>query len=399
MPIASSIADLQRHARRRIPRWVYEYGAGGSYEERTLQANLAGFAKLRLQQRVLVDVSTRSMATTLAGQEASAPIAIAPTGLAGFFYPNGEIEAARAANSAGIPFCLSTVSICSIEEVHEAVPTPFWFQIYVMRDRPLTRALIERAHAAGCSALVVTLDLPVQARRHRDIHNGLTIPPRLSLASILDMARKPSWAAGILRAGKFTFGNFKGTPRAETDMTSFAQWVANSFDPAFTWNDIAWIRDLWRGKLILKGILGVEDARLAARAGADALVVSNHGGRQLDGAPSSAEVLPEIVDAVGDEIEILMDGGVRTGQDVLRALSLGARGCLLGRAALYGLAAGGCRGVQQAIEIIRRELDVSLALTGSTDVRTVSRSIIYRGPGRPLHAVQAAHLHAEREIA
>jgi L-lactate dehydrogenase (FMN-dependent) and related alpha-hydroxy acid dehydrogenases len=376
-PVAN-IGDLRAQARRRIPRWIFDYADGGAYDERTLQANRDDLARLQLRQRVMVDVSSRSIATSVLGQAIRAPLAIAPTGLAGLFHPHGEIHGARAAVASGIPFCLSTLSICSIEAVRAATQTPFWFQIYVMRDRGVTRSLIERAVAAQCSALVLTLDLQVQGQRHRDVRNGLGLPPRLSMTNLLDMATRPRWTLGILAARRFSFGNLSGALSSFADGQTFGEWIAQSFDPSLTWDDVAWVRALWPRKLILKGVLDVEDAKLAVAAGADAVVVSNHGGRQLDGAPSSIAVLPRIAAAVGDRTEILFDGGVQSGQDVLKALALGARCCLLGKAYLYGLAAAGEPGVRKVIELISRELSVSMALTGSASVQRVDRSVLYR---------------------
>jgi L-lactate dehydrogenase (cytochrome) len=369
-----NVSDMETLARRRIPGWVFDYAAGGSYDERTLHANQNDLARLTFDQRVMVDVSSRKMATTIVGIPTALPIGIAPTGLAGFFHPDGEIHAARAAIAADIPYCLSTVSICSIEDVRAAAG-PFWFQIYVMRDRGFTRSLIERARLADCPALVLTLDLPLQAQRHRDIRNGLVIPPRFTLKALLEMTMKARWSLGMAKAGRFDFGNFKDAPKTG-GMASFARWVADSFDPTFTWGDVAWIRENWPGKLILKGILNADDAKMAMNVGADAIVVSNHGGRQLDGAPSTISVLPEIADTLGGKTEIIFDSGIRSGQDVLKALALGARYCLIGRAHLYGLAAGGQSGVAKVIDIMRRELDVSMALTGSSDVVRIDPSVV-----------------------
>ena len=380
MPAVTSVDDLRTLAKKRIPRWVFDYADAGSFEEQTLHANRDDFRRLRIQQRVMVDVSSRSQATSILGQPITMPIGIAPTGLAGFFHPNGEIHGAKAAASAGVPYCLSTVSICSIEDVRAASKMPFWFQIYIMRDRGLTRSLIERAEAAACSALVVTLDLPLQAQRHKDIKNGLKIPPRLTLPNLLEMACKPRWSIGMLHAGRFNFGNFKGAFDGAESMTSFAEWVAQSFDASISWKDIEWIRAIWPGKLILKGILNAKDARHALAAGADAIVVSNHGGRQLDGAPSSIATLSGVADAVGSDTEILFDGGIRTGQDVLKAMALGARCCLIGKSYLYGLAASGQAGVARTIEILRKEIDVTLALSGTTDVVTIDSSFLYQPP-------------------
>ena len=380
------VADLREAARRRVPSIFFELVDHGSYDETTIRANRADLLAIRLQQRVMVDVSNRSHAATMVGQPSSMPLALAPTGIAGFVHPNGEIEAALAAEDEGIPFCLSTMSICSLEEVRAATTKPFWFQLYVQKDRAFTAALVERAKAAACSALVVTVDLQVQGQRHRDIRNGLKIPPRLSVGTLLDMATKPRWSLGILRARKFRFGNLQGHLSGLDDMRSFAEWLANSFDPSLSWTDLAWLRGLWPGKLIVKGILNVEDARDAVACGADAIVVSNHGGRQLDGAHSSISALPAIADAVGDRVEILFDGGVQTGQDILKALAHGARSCLIGKAFLYGLGAGGRQGVRDAIGFIRREMDVTMMLTGVRDVATVDARILARDAAAPASA-------------
>lgn len=378
MTVVTNVQDLRALARRRVPRAIFDYADRGSYDEVTLRANRAGLAAIGLRQRVMVDVSTRSTATTLAGQAATMPVAIAPTGLTGLFHRNGEIHGARAAEAFGIPFCLSTMSICSIEDVRAATTKPFWFQLYVMRDRGFARSLIERAAAAQCSALVLTLDLQIQGQRHQDLKNGLAVPPRLTLANALDIMRKPGWATGVLFGKRRTFGNLAGQIKGSDNLATLSQWIASQFDPSLNWQDIEWVRKLWPGKLILKGVLDVEDAKAAAASGADAIVVSNHGGRQLDGAMASIAALPAIVDAVGGRTEILFDGGVQSGQDVLKALALGARGCLIGKAFLYGLAAQGEAGVTRTLEIIRRELDVSMALTGIRDVAGVTPAVLHR---------------------
>ncbi len=376
LTVVTSIADLRAIARRRIPRAIFDYADRGSYAEATLRANRADLDAIRLRQRVMVDVSDRATATTIVGEKAALPLAIAPTGLTGLFHADGEILGARAAAAAGIPFCLSTMSICSIEDVRGATSAPFWFQLYVMRDRGFSASLVERARAAECSALVLTLDLQIQGQRHRDLKNGLAVPPRLTLANLIDVATKPAWALKVLRGRRKTFGNLAGRIPGAGSLTTLSQWIAGQFDPSLSWKDVAWIRSLWPGRLILKGILDVEDARIAADTGADALVVSNHGGRQLDGAVSSISALPRVVEAVGDRIEVLFDGGIRSGQDVMKAMALGARACLIGKAFLYGLAAGGEAGVRQAIEIIRRELDVTMALTGVRDVAGIDRRVL-----------------------
>ena len=376
MSIMTCIADMRQVARRRVPKMFFEYADGGSYAEETLRANRADLERIKLRQRVLVDVSQRELATTMVGEPVALPFALAPVGLCGMQWGDGEILACRAAHAAGIPFCLSTMSIASIEDVAAAVEKPFWFQLYVMKDRGFVRALIDRAAAAKCSALVLTIDLQVLGQRHRDVHNGLTVPPEIRLKNILDIARKPAWALSALRGKRKTFGNLAGQVRGTENLNSLARWIAGQFDPALTWKDVEWIRSLWPGKLIIKGVLDVEDAKLAAKTGATALVVSNHGGRQLDGAPSSISALPRIVDAVGGEIEVMFDGGIRTGADVLRALALGARSCLIGRAYIYGLGAGGEDGVSKAIKIIRDELDVSMALCGVNSIRQIDRRVI-----------------------
>jgi L-lactate dehydrogenase (cytochrome) len=375
----TTIQDLRLLAKRRIPRAIFEYADRGSYDERTIAANRADLAALKLRQRVMIDVSQRSLATTMVGEPVTMPLAIAPTGLTGLYHRDGEICGARAAQAAGIPFCLSTMSICSIEDVAAAVSKPFWFQLYVMRDRGFAQSLVERAIAAKCSALVLTLDLQIQGQRHRDIKNGLSIPPRLTLANALDIATKPAWAMGVLFGKRRTFGNLAGRAPGSDSLTTLSQWIAGQFDPSLSWRDVEWIRNMWPGKLILKGVLDVEDAKIASGTGADAIVVSNHGGRQLDGAVSSISALPGIVQAVGDRTEILFDGGVQSGQDVLKALALGARACLMGKSFLYALGAMGEAGVTKAIDIIRGELDVSMALTGVTDVKSVDRNVLAQG--------------------
>ena len=376
MRAITCIEDLRERARRKVPRAFFDYADAGSYSQQTLRANRDDLERITLRQRVLVDVSQRDLATSIIGEPARLPLALAPVGLCGMQHGDGEILACRAAQAAGIPFTLSTMSICSIEDVAAAVGKPFWFQLYVMRDRGFIKALIERAAAAKCNALVLTVDLQVLGQRHCDIRNGMTVPPQIRLANLIDMATKPAWALSILQGKRKTFGNLAGHVRGMENVTSLAQWTNNQFDPALSWKDVEWVRGIWPGKLILKGILDVEDARIAAKTGASALVVSNHGGRQLDGAPSSISALPKIADAVGSEIEIMFDGGIRSGQDVLRALALGARSCMIGRAYVYGLGAGGEAGVAKAIEILGKELDVSMALTGSKSVRDVDRSII-----------------------
>jgi L-lactate dehydrogenase (cytochrome) len=382
MPVINSIGDLRELARRRIPRAIFEYADRGSYDELTLERNRADLRAIEFRQRVMRDLSTLSVASTMVDQPVSMPLAIAPTGLTGLFYGDGEIHGARAAQAFGIPFCLSTMSICSIEDVHQAVPQPFWFQVYLMRDRGFNQELIARARAAQCSALVLTVDLQVQGLRRRDPKNGLSIPPRLTLRNALDIATKPAWALRVLFGKRRTFGNLVGLGRP-AGLTTLSEWIASQFDPSVTWQDVAWIRSLWPGKLIIKGILDAEDARTAAAQGVDAIVVSNHGGRQLDGAPSSISVLPEIVNAVAGHCEVWMDGGVQSGQDMLRALALGARACLIGKSFLYALGAMGGPGVTLALNLLRRELEITLALTGGTDIRQVDASILRGQQARP----------------
>src|SRR5437764_2310608 len=373
------IDDLRQIARRKVPRAFFEYAEAGSYAQQTLRANRADLEKIKLRQRVLVDVAERELETSIAGESIALPLVLAPIGLCGMQHGDGEILACRAAQAAGIPFTLSTMSICSIEDVAQATGKPFWFQLYVMRDRGFIRALIERAAAARCSALVLTVDLQVLGQRHCDIRNGMTVPPQIKLANVIDIASKPAWALSILRGKRKTFGNLAGHVRGMENVTSLAQWTATQFDPTLSWKDVEWVRSVWPGKLILKGILDVEDARTAAKTGAAALIVSNHGGRQLDGAPSSISVLPKIVEGVGGEIEVMFDGGIRTGQDVLRALAFGARSCMIGRAYVYGLGAGGEAGVAKAIEVLGTELDVTMALCGARSVRDIDRRVIAAG--------------------
>jgi L-lactate dehydrogenase (cytochrome) len=377
MAIVTCIEDLRQRARRNVPKMFFDYVEAGSYAQETLHANRADLQRIKLRQRVLVDVSRRDLTTTIIGETVPLPLALAPIGLAGMQHQDGEIAACRAAQAAGIPFTLSTMSVCSIEDVAEAVDKPFWFQLYVMKDRGFARSLIERAAAAKCSALMLTIDLQVLGQRHCDLHNGLSVPPEIRIRNVLDIMSKPSWALGMLGAKRKTFGNLAGYTRSgATDVKSLSSWIATQFDPTLSWKDVEWIRSLWPGKLILKGVLDVDDARLAARTGASALVVSNHGGRQLDGAPSSISALPKIVDAVGGEIEVMFDGGIRSGQDVIRALALGARSCLIGRAYIYGLGALGERGVARAIHFLRKELDVTMALCGVNNVGEIGRQVI-----------------------
>jgi L-lactate dehydrogenase (cytochrome) len=376
MKTMTCIEDLRQAARRRVPRAFFDYAEGGSYAEETLRANRTDLEAIKLRQRILVDVAHRSTATTILGEPAALPLVLAPIGMCGMQHGDGEILACRAAQAAGIPFTLSTMSICSIEDVAAAVDKPFWFQLYVMKDRGFARALIERAAAAKCSALVLTVDLQILGQRHRDIRNGMTVPPEWRINNIVDMASRPAWLLSIARAKRRTFGNLAGHIRGMENVNSLSRWISGQFDATLNWKDVEWIASLWRGKLILKGILDVEDALAAAKSGATALVVSNHGGRQLDGAPSSISALPAIVEAVGSSVEVLFDGGIRSGQDVLRAVAFGARACLCGRAYVYGLGAGGQEGVARAIEIIRNELDVSMALTGINSIKEIDRRAI-----------------------
>ena len=378
MPTITCLEDLRRLAMRRAPRAIFDYVDRGSYDETTLRANRADLDALRLRQRVMIDVDRRSLSTTMLGQPVAMPVALAPTGLTGIMHADGEILAARAAQAFGVPFTLSTVSICSIEAVRAAVEQPFWFQLYVMRDRGFAASLVERARTAQCSALMLTADLQIQGQRHRDIKNGLTVPPKLTLRNALDIASKPRWALGMLRTRHRGFGNLAGhIPGGGKGLGTLAQWIASQFDPGLSWKDVAWVRSLWPGKLIVKGILDPEDARAAVDAGADALVVSNHGGRQLDGAPSSIAALPQVAEAVGGRCEVWFDSGVRSGQDVLKALALGAGATLIGKAFLYGLGAMGERGVTTALELIGKELDVSMALTGTRDVRDIGPQVLW----------------------
>ena len=381
-PIITNVMDLRALAERRVPRAFFDYTDRGSYDEVTIRSNREALEAIRLRQRVMCDVENRRLATTILGTPCAFPLALAPTGLAGLTWGSGEILLARAAAAAGIPFCLSTMSICSIEQVAAAVTTPFWFQLYVMRDRGFVRSLIARARSANCSALVLTADLTVQGQRHREIKNGMTVPPRLTLRNLLDILSKPRWIAGVLRAPSRSFGNLAGELGGSDGLTTLASWIASQFDPTLSWADLAWIRAEWPGKLIVKGIMDVEDARQAAAHGADAVIVSNHGGRQLDGAIASIVALPEIVAAVGERVEVLFDGGITSGQGLLKGLALGARAGLIGKAALYGLGAMGEAGVAKAIALIRRELDVSMALTGQSDVQTLHRDILLHADGR-----------------
>jgi len=397
-PPVTCIEDLRRLAERRVPRMFYDYADSGSYTEGTYRANSQDFAQIKLRQRVAVNMEGRSLASTMVGQPVAMPVALAPTGLTGMQHADGEILAARAARRAGVPFTLSTMSICSIEDVAAEAGPGFWFQLYVMRDRDFIGRLIDRAERAGCSALVLTLDLQILGQRHKDIKNGLSTPPKPTLRNLVNLATKPRWCLAMLGTERRTFGNIVGHAKGVTDLSSLSAWTAEQFDPSLDWDDVRRIRDRWGGKLILKGILDVEDAERAAESGADALIVSNHGGRQLDGALSSIAALPEIAAAVGDRIEILFDGGIRSGQDVIKALALGAKGTFIGRAFLYGLGANGEAGVTQCLDIIRKELDTTMAMCGLRDVREVDGRIVarspYRAEPRPAAPRPAAELRA-----
>ncbi len=380
MPVITHIEDLRVLAQKRVPRMFYDYADSGSWTESTYRANQADFQTIKFRQRVAVNMENRSTRTRMIGQDVAMPVAIAPTGLTGMQHADGEIHGARAAKKFGIPFTLSTMSICSLEDIAEATGRhPFWFQLYVMKDRDFIERLIDRAKAANCSALVVTLDLQIIGQRHKDLKNGLSAPPKLTLANIINMATKPRWCLGMAGTKRRGFGNIVGHVKGVENMGSLSEWTARQFDPALNWNDVEWIKKRWGGKLILKGIQDVEDARLAVNSGADALIVSNHGGRQLDGAESSIRALPAIVDAVGSQIEVHMDGGIRSGQDVIKARALGARGTYIGRSFLWGLGAMGEAGVTKALEIIHKELDLTMAFCGHTQIDTVDQSILLPG--------------------
>ncbi len=379
MPIITNIEDLRVMAQKRVPRMFYDYADSGSWTEGTYRANESDFQRIKLRQRVAVNMENRSTKSTMIGQTVAMPVAIAPTGLTGMQHADGEILAARAAEKFGIPFTLSTMSICSIEDIAAHTKAPFWFQLYVMKDRDYIERLIDRAKAANCSALVITLDLQIIGQRHKDLKNGLSAPPKMTLANLINIATKPAWALGMLGTKRRGFGNIVGHVKGVENMGSLSEWTAKQFDPALNWGDVEWIKKRWGGKIILKGIQDPEDARLGVNSGADALIVSNHGGRQLDGAQSSIGALPAIVDAVGSQIEVHMDGGIRSGQDVLKARALGARGTYIGRSFLYGLGAMGEAGVTKALEIIHKELDLTMAFCGRTDVNTVDKSILLPG--------------------
>jgi L-lactate dehydrogenase (cytochrome) len=372
MAVINSIEDLRGIARSRIPRALFDYIDRGSYDEVTWNRNRDDLRAIQLRQRVMVDVSRLSVGTTVLGEHWNLPVALAPTGLTGFFHRDGEIHAARAAQRAGVPFCLSTMSICSLEDVRAGVEGTFWFQLYLMRDRGFNEALISRAREARCSALMVTLDLPLQALRRRDPKNGLSVPTRLTPRNAWEILMRPRWLSGVLLGKRHTLGNLAAF-FPKDGIGALSEWVGGQFNPAITWKDIAWVRERWPGKLIVKGVLDGEDARLAAASGVDAIVVSNHGGRQLDGATSTISALPHVVEGAAGRCEVLMDGGITSGQDVLKALALGARACLVGKAFLYGLAARGEDGVTLALDIIRKELEISMALCGESDIRSVGR--------------------------
>lgn len=377
MATVTTIHDLQKLFKKRVPKMFNDYVDSGSWTESTYRANENDFEKIKFRQRVAVDMSNRSLETTMLGQKVSMPVAIAPTGLTGMLYADGEMLGAKAAEAIGVPFTLSTMSVCSIEDVASVTSKPFWFQLYVMKDRGFVENLIERAKAANCSALILTLDLQILGQRHKDIKNGLSVPPKMTASQIYNMAIKPRWCMNMLTTKRHSFRNIEGHVKDATDLSSLSVWTQKQFEDKLSWDDIEWIKQKWGGPLILKGILDVEDAKLAVKSGADAIIVSNHGGRQLDGARSSISILPEIVDAVGDHIEVHMDGGIRSGQDVLKAVSLGAKGVYIGRPFLYGLGAMGQQGVTTALEIIRNEMDISMAFCGERDITKMDRTHLF----------------------
>ena len=378
MTVITCIEDLRVLYEKRVPRMFYDYTDSGSWTESTYHDNISAFSKHKLRQRVLVNMDNRSLKSEMIGQEVAMPVALAPVGLTGMQHADGEIKAAKAAEKFGVPYCLSTMSICSIEDVAENTSKPFWFQLYVMRDRKFIERLIDRARAANCSALILTVDLQILGQRHKDIKNGLSTPPKPTIANLLNIMTKPRWALGMLATSRRGFGNIVGHVDSVDGMASLASWTAGQFDPTLNWDDVKWIKDRWGGKLILKGIIDAEDARLAVHSGADAIVVSNHGGRQLDGAPASIDALPVIVDAVGGKIEIWMDGGIRSGQDIIKAIALGATGTMVGRSYIYGLGAMGETGVTKTLEILANELDLTMAFCGLRDIRTVTKDILWK---------------------
>ena len=378
-PVITCIEDLRKMAKRRVPRMFYDYADSGSWTESTYRSNEAAFQKIKFHQRVAVNMENRSLETTMIGEKVHMPVAIAPTGLTGMQHADGEILAARAAEKFGVPFTLSTMSICSIEDVAEHTSRPFWFQLYVMKDKPFVEKLINRAKAARCSALVITLDLQILGQRHKDLKNGLSSPPKPTPRNLMNLATKPYWCWNMLHTKRRYFGNIVGHVTGVDDMSSLSSWTSQQFDPALSWDDVAWIKDKWGGKIILKGIMEPEDARLAVKSGADALIVSNHGGRQLDGAPSTIDALPDVVQAVGSQTEVWLDSGIRSGQDMLKAWAMGARGFLTGRAFLYGLGAYGEDGVRRALEIMYNEMDVTMAFTGHRNLSEVDKNILVEG--------------------
>jgi len=379
LPVITNIEDLRVLHEKRAPRMFYDYADSGSWTEGTYRSNESDFTKIKFRQRVAINMDHRSIASTMLGQSVAMPVALSPVGMTGMQHADGEVLAAMAAKEFGVPFCLSTMSICSMEEVAKRTQHPFWFQLYVMRDKKFVSALIERAKAANCSALVLTLDLQILGQRHKDLKNGLTAPPKPTLKNLINLCTKPAWCLDMLQTKNRQFGNIVGHVEGVDDMSSLGAWTASQFDPTLDWNEVAKIKEQWGGKLILKGILDPEDAKLAVAAGADAIIVSNHGGRQLDGAPSTIEALPAIVDAVGSQIEIWLDSGIRSGQDVIKALALGATGTMIGRSYIYGLGAMGKPGVTKALEIIAKELDLTMAFCGLKDVRQVDKNILFPG--------------------